>query len=304
MKKIAIFGGLGFISRNVVQHLKDKYEFILYDLVVDNNLFGHHKNIKCIKCNILDDNIEKILQKENPDFIINTVSIVNAARDFSLMSSMIDVNLNILLKLYEASKKVKSLSAFIHLGSGEEYGSISTPFKESQREEPMSPYALCKQITTNTAVSLYRNYKFPIMVIRPSNLFGDGQPADKFIPYIIGQLKANKSLELSPCIQKRDFISTEQFSEAIDALLDSHQNAIGEIINIGSGISIRLKDVVEFAKKELNSTSELQFDALPMRENEMMDFNLDVTKFNKITGENYTFDFWQAFKVYIRRCNT
>ena len=301
MKKIAIFGGLGFISRNVVQHLKDKYEFILYDLVVDNNLFGHHKNIKCIKCNILDDNIEKILQKENPDFIINTVSIVNAARDFSLMSSMIDVNLNILLKLYEASKNLKSLSAFIHLGSGEEYGSISTPFKESQREEPMSPYALCKQITTNTAVSLYRNCKFPIMVVRPSNLFGDGQLADKFIPYIVEQLKANKSLKLTPCIQKRDFISADKFSEGIDDLLENYQKVLGEIVNIGSGCSIILKDIVEFAKRELNSTSELQFDAFPMRENEMMDFNLDITKFNKITAKDHSFDFWSAFKIYIHK---
>ncbi|MCZ2614274.1 NAD-dependent epimerase/dehydratase family protein, partial [Bacteroides fragilis] len=74
------------------------------------------------------------------------------------------------------------------------------------RECPNSPYALVKQLTTNTSMMLYRNYGFPIMVVRPGNLFGPLQNKDKFIPYVVGQLRSGLPLNVSPCEQKRDFI--------------------------------------------------------------------------------------------------
>lgn len=110
-----------------------------------------------------------------PDYIINLASIVTAERDLSLFDELISSNLKVLLNLYERFKDTSSLKLFIQFGSSEEYGSISSPFKEENREYPNSPYALVKQLTTNTALMLHRNYGFPAMVVRPGNLFGPGQ---------------------------------------------------------------------------------------------------------------------------------
>lgn len=60
-----------------------------------------------------------------------------------------------------------SLKLFIQFGSSEEYGAKISPFKEEEREYPSSPYALVKQLTTNTAMMLYYNYNFPVMVVVP-----------------------------------------------------------------------------------------------------------------------------------------
>ena len=165
-----------------------------------------------VETHILDLVREKLpVEKPTPDYIINLASIVTAERDLSLFDGLISSNLKILLNLFERFKKDDGLRLFIQFGSSEEYGSEGSPFKEENREYPNSPYALVKQLTTNTAMMLHRNYGFPAMVVRPGNLFGPGQSRSKFIPYVIDQLKKGEPLNVSPCEQKRDFIYVDEF---------------------------------------------------------------------------------------------
>ena len=190
--------------------------------------------------------------------------------------------MKILLNLYERFKGDDKLRLFVQFGSSEEYGSVGSPFKEENREHPNSPYALVKQLTTNTAMMLHRNYGFPAMVVRPGNLFGPGQNRSKFIPYVIEQLKKGEVLNVSPCEQKRDFIYVDDFAEAIHGLLENPENCVGEIVNVSSGNSISLKEIIEFYKSELHSTSEVHYGALPYRENEAMDLRCSIGKMNRI----------------------
>uniref|UniRef100_UPI00189FC745 NAD-dependent epimerase/dehydratase family protein n=1 Tax=Bacteroides cellulosilyticus TaxID=246787 RepID=UPI00189FC745 len=215
-------------------------------------------------------------------------SIVTAERDLSLFDGLISSNLKILLNLFERFKKDDGLRLFIQFGSSEEYGSEGSPFKEENREYPNSPYALVKQLTTNTAMMLHRNYGFPAMVVRPGNLFGPGQSRSKFIPYVIDQLKKGEPLNVSPCEQKRDFIYVDDLAEAIHRLFDNSDKCVGEIVNVSSGNSISLKEIIEFYKSELHSTSEVHYGALPYRENEAMDLRCSISKLYSITRPQYS----------------
>lgn len=182
------------------------------------------------------------------------------------------------------SRIAKKLKMFIQFGSSEEYGSEGSPFKETMREQPNSPYALVKQLTTNTALMLCRNYGFPAMVVRPGNLFGPGQNPTKFIPYVINQLKDNKPLDVTPCEQKRDFIHVDDFADAIKAIIKNYRVCVGEIINVSSGVSVSLKSIIEHYKKELKSTSQVNYGAIPYRENEAMDLRCDTEKLYLLTN--------------------
>lgn len=286
MNTLYLIGGSGFIGKNLVRCLSPFYSITVYDKYIDRTFFASYPSVET---HIIDLVREKLpVEKPIPDYIINLASIVTAERDLSLFDGLISSNLKILLNLYERFKGNNKLKLFVQFGSSEEYGSEGSPFKEENREYPNSPYALVKQLTTNTTMMLHRNYGFPAMVVRPGNLFGPGQNRSKFIPYVIEQLKKGEALNVSPCEQKRDFIYVDDFAEAIHGLLDNSDRCLGEIVNVSSGSSVSLKEIIEFYKSELHSTSKVHYGALPYRENEAMDLRCSIGKLCSITQSQYS----------------
>jgi putative LPS biosynthesis related DNTP-hexose dehydratase-epimerase len=291
-----LIGGSGFIGKNLVRCLSPYYQITVFDKYIDYDFFCCYPEVATV---VMDLATEKIAAEyPTPSFIINLASIVTAERDLSLFDGLISSNLKILLNLYDRFKGDDSLRLFIQFGSSEEYGSKGSPFVETQRERPNSPYALVKQLTTNTAIMLYDNYGFPTMVVRPGNLFGPGQNKSKFIPYVIEQLRKGEPLNVSPCEQRRDFIHVDVFSLDIHGLLKHADRVVGQIVNVSSGQSISLRQIIDFYKEALHSTSEINYGALSYRENEAMDLRCNIGKLLMIVNTEH--DEMSAFKSLIK----
>lgn len=288
MERIFLIGGSGFIGKNLVNQFMKKYEVHVIDKFIDEQFFAERTEVKILKKDLVEEKVPE--NYPSPDYIINLASIVAAERNLALFDGLISSNLKVLLNLYERFKDEKNLKLFVQFGSSEEYGNEGSPFKESMRECPNSPYALVKQLTVNTALMLHANYEFPSMVVRPGNLFGKYQNASKFIPYVIQQLKANEPLNVTPCEQKRDFIYAEDFVWCINQLILNYEEAVGKIVNVSSGESITLKDIIEICRIHVLSGSEVNYGAIPYRENEVMDLKCDVSNLEKIIGHNLEFD--------------
>lgn len=297
MERIYLIGGSGFIGKNLVEHLLRDYELTVVDKFIDEAFFGNLPQVKILKMDLVEDKIPA--EYPTPDYIINLASIVTAERDFSLFDGLISSNLKVLLNLYERFKGDNNLKMFIQFGSSEEYGNEGSPFVETMRECPNSPYALVKQLTVNTALMLHANYGFPTMVVRPGNLFGKYQNKSKFIPYVISQLKENLPLNVTPCEQKRDFIYAADFAWCIGQLIKNYQKAIGQIVNVASGESISLKEIIEICRHHISSSSEVNYGALPYRENEVMDLKCSEDKLSAIIGQEIKFNINNRLKEYI-----
>lgn len=297
MEKIYLIGGSGFIGKNLVEHLVADYELTVVDKFIDEVFFSKLPQVKILKMDLVEDRIPT--KYPTPDYIINLASIVTAERDFSLFDGLISSNLKVLLNLYERFKGDETLKMFIQFGSSEEYGNEGSPFVETMRECPNSPYALVKQLTVNTALMLHANYGFPTMVVRPGNLFGKYQNKSKFIPYVISQLKGNQPLNVTPCEQKRDFIYAADFAWCIGQLIKNYQKAIGQIVNVASGESISLKEIIEICRDYIGSSSEVNYGALPYRENEVMDLKCSEDKLSAIIGQEIKFNIKNRLKEYI-----
>jgi nucleoside-diphosphate-sugar epimerase len=297
MESIFLIGGSGFIGKNLVEYLSEKYNVTVVDKYIDEEFFKRYPLVETIKIDLVEEHISE--GYATPDYIINLASIVTAERDFSLFDGLISTNLKVLLNLYERYKDDKRLKLFIQFGSSEEYGSEGSPFVESMREQPSSPYALVKQLTVNTALMLHANYGFPAMVVRPGNLFGKYQNKAKFIPYVISQLKAGQPLDVTPCEQKRDFISATDFAWCIGKLLENYTKCRGDIVNVSSGKSMALKDIIELSKGLIGSNSEVNYGARSYRENEVMDLRCSVHKLEKIIKSDIAFDMEKSLEELI-----
>lgn len=300
MEKLILVGGFGFIGMNLIKELYGEYEISIIDRNINKDIMSEYKNIKFYKFDFENDNgLNEIIEKIQPSYIMNLVSIVTAERDIRFIDKMIKANTSVLLDLYQASKKLKTLKIFLQFGSGEEYGNSDAPFNENTREVPNSPYGLCKQLTTNTAVMLYKNYGFPISVVRPSNVYGDLQQSDKFIPYIVNKLINDETIITTYGEQRRDFIYSQKFSEGIKMFLNNYENFLGEIFNLSSGESISLREVILFCKEYINSDSKILFGEIPYRENEIMNFVLDNSKFIDKIKSDFSDDIFIGLIKYI-----
>lgn len=282
MNKLYIIGGSGFIGKNMVRCYYGRYKILVVDKYIDADYFEQYPEVETLQLDLSEDLIPA--SYTTPDFIINLASIVTAERDLGLFDGMIQSNLRVLLRLYERFQNDTQLKLFVQFGSSEEYGAEGSPFSENMQEHPNSPYALVKQLTTNTALMLQQNFGFPAMVVRPGNLFGPLQHPSKFIPYVLNTLHRNETLNVTPCEQKRDFIYADDFAELIALVLQKFAIFVGEVVNVSSGESIALKTIIEHCKVQIASTSTINYGAIPYRENEVMDLKCDVTKLEQLTG--------------------
>lgn len=297
-ESLFLIGGSGFIGKNLVRCLSPYYQISVFDKYIDNDFFADYPSVNIYQLDLVADKITSEIIA--PDYIINLASIVTAERDLSLFDELISSNLKVLLNLYERFKDSSSLKLFIQFGSSEEYGSIGSPFKEKNREYPNSPYALVKQLTTNTVLMLQRNYGFPAMVVRPGNLFGPGQNKSKFIPYVIDQLRKGEPLNVSPCEQKRDFIYVDDFTWCIEQLIEHYPDAVGEIVNVASGESISLQNIIEICRARIGSTSQINYGALPYRENEVMDLKCSEDKLKSVIRQELNFNINERLNEHIQ----
>jgi len=300
MKKILIFGGDGFIGKNLIEEFTQEYELVSVSRTPDENFLNKY-SVKFYQCDVLNNRkkLHFIIQEETPDFVFNLISIVNGARDFSLLDKMIKINIQTINNLFDALIKNPNLKLFLQFGSIEEYGNIFSPYKETDRENPNSPYSLTKQAATNMSIMMAKTYGFPASVIRCGNVIGKYQNEDKFIPYLIRNFIQNKPVEMSSGEQKRDYIHVKDFALIIKQILENPEKFIGEIINVTSGENYSLREIAEHAKSFLRSESDIYYGSKTKRSNDPDSLQADIKKLKFFTDYTFQYDTLEALEDYI-----
>lgn len=299
MQSVYIIGGSGFIGKHLSVYLSRLFNVTIFDKWIDTAYFANYPEIKCETLNVISEQVPS--ECETPDYIINlAATLVTADRNLDNIDTLIADNVKIEKNLYLRFRNDPKLKLFVQFGSIEEYGNGEVPLRETQRELPNSAYALLKQATTNYAILLHSKDGFPSTVVRPGNLFGKGQNPQRFVPYVLGQLRKGEPLKVTPCEQKRDFIYIKDFVELIGKILVKSQNFAGEIVNVSSGVSVRLKDIIDKMQKLLGSNSVVEYGALPYRDGEVMDLNCSISKLEKLLEEKIDINPLTRIEDYIK----
>lgn len=116
------------------------------------------------------------------------------------------------------------------------------------------------------------------LTLRLEHVYGEQDNADKFIPFVMGELAAgNPQLKLTDGRQKRDFIHVDDVVSAylqVIRLADAVPSDIAEL-EVGCGHAIPMREMVETAADVVQSKAGLLLGALPQREGEIMDSSAD-----------------------------
>jgi len=122
------------------------------------------------------------------------------------------------------------------------------PIDENHPIQAFNPYAQTKVICESLCEGYNRDFKVPITIFRPFNIYGKGQNPDFLIPTIIDQAKTGK-IVIKDDRPKRDYIHVEDIVEAIATVIESdHIEKSMDIFNLGSGVSFSVKEIVEMVR--------------------------------------------------------
>ncbi|OGQ48561.1 MAG: hypothetical protein A3H42_06915 [Deltaproteobacteria bacterium RIFCSPLOWO2_02_FULL_46_8] len=277
MKKkevIAVTGGDGFAGSHIVQALvRAGYPVAVLDR--QNSARSKIKDlkgdIKYFKVNLLYESaLKRILKKINPTVILHLAADTNPDRDPKRIRPMMRKNFDVALNLYYSALELKKLKCIITFGSAGEYEQGKMPFVETQQEMPASPYSFSKTCVSHLSSYFYRVHHLPILVVRPSVLYGEYQTGNQLIPLLIRKCGKNETIDMTKGDQVKDFIYVRDLVDAIlkiTAMINNGRShdVIGKTINLCTGEKIKIKNVAQLIKKEIHSKSRISFGIIPYR---------------------------------------
>ena len=254
MIKYIITGGAGFIGSHLIEKLIKKNKKII---VLDNLSTGRLENIKrfkkkirFIKCDISKTgNWTK--EFKGKCYVFHLASLADIVPSIQNPKKYFESNVNGTLNILEACRKAKIIK-FIYSASSSCYGIPKTyPTKESEKINPMYPYALTKKMGEDLIVHWSKVFNIPFISLRLFNVYGTRSRTSGTYGAMFGVFLAQKLANRPFTIvgsgkQTRDFTYV---SDVVDAFLKCSKSKISnEIFNIGSGKTISVNKITSLIK--------------------------------------------------------
>tara|TARA_B100000989_G_C19488476_1_gene448620 strand:- start:65 stop:976 length:912 start_codon:yes stop_codon:yes gene_type:complete len=279
-ESILILGGSGFIGKHFAKACVERnfntYVLSLHETKKSKRL----KEVKYFSADLRKlKEIKQNLSKNKFEYVVNLSGYIDHSSFYENGKETFDVHL-LGLKNIISFLDIKYLKHFIQIGSSDQYGNNKAPQNENMAPDPISPYSLSKIFSENLLLFLYKNEAFPVTILRLFLVYGPEQKKDRLIPQLIIGCSQNKKFPTSSGIQLRDFCYVSDIVEGI-FLSINNKEAKGEIINLGSGKPVKIKDLIFRIQKKIGGGLP-NFGKIPLRNNENLKLYADIRKAKKI----------------------
>jgi len=250
MKKVIVTGGAGFIGSNLAKALiKKGYEVH----IIDNFSGGKKENVPDgatlheLDITQLSD-IESIFSDAEYVFHFAALPRVQYSIEYPLETS--EANVMGTLNVLEASRKA-GIKKVVYSASSSAYGDQDTmPLVETMTPGPKSPYGLQKYIGEEYCKVWSEVYGLPTVSLRYFNVYGPGQSEEGAYALVIAKFlklkREGKPLTITgDGLQTRDFTHVRDVVNANILAATSDKVGKGEVINIGAGNNVSIKEIAE-----------------------------------------------------------
>ena len=295
-KNILITGGLGFLGSNLAHRLVNSNANItLLDNL--NPLYGGNKfnikeieeNVKVVIGDVRDNNILlPIIQKA--DIIFHFAAQVSYIDSLSMPFEDLGLNAKTTLQILEICRKYNSKAKILFSSSRMVMGKIEDKHvTESSATNPLSLYGIHKLTSEKYLQMYYKDFGIPFVILRITNPYGPRQQIKhnkySLVGWFIRQAMEGKTIKIfGDGKQLRDYIFVDDIVEAF-LRCSIEENAIGKIINIGSGISTEFREMVKGVINIVQNGYIEYVEWPPVYEHvETGDIVVDISRLKEITG--------------------
>ena len=294
MAKVCVTGAAGFIGGHLSEALlRQGHEVVGLDDFSSGKrenaaLLSEFPNFSLIEGSIADPQaVERAVQ--GATFVFHLAAIPSVPLSMAEPGRTNDVNVGGTVNVLEAArrhgvKRVVLACSCAAYGDGEEQ-----PKHELLPVRPMSPYAAQKIACELYAQTYTRGYGLPCVALRFFNVYGPRQdPKSDYaaaIPRFTTRLLAGtRPIVFGDGQQTRDFVHV---SDVVAAMLLSTQSekAPGEVINIGSGHSASLLELIGTLKQVIGPEAmKLEIEHQAPRAGDLRASSSDISKAKALLG--------------------
>jgi dTDP-glucose 4,6-dehydratase len=199
------------------------------------------------------------------DTVLHLAALIAIPFSYHSPHAYVETNVSGTLNVLQAARDL-GVSKIVCTSTSEVYGTARfLPITEEHPLNAQSPYAATKIAADQLALSFYRTFGLPIVILRPFNTYGPRQSARAVIPTIIGQIASGaRTIKLGALQPTRDFTyagdTARGFIQA--AQCDA---AVGRVTNIGSGFEISVGETARLIAEIMRADVEIIPDSQRMR---------------------------------------
>ena len=293
---ILVTGGLGFIGSHIVSALASipRPTILDYDIQAGGS---NLKNVSNIRGDIFDfDKLVKVMRDQDVSKVVHMIGL--AFIPDCEKSPDVSYKLNVLsVKNTLEAMRITDTKRVVFPSTAAVYGATNGPkISEMVEPKPTSVYG-CHKLVAELLVQEYaENYGFDTTILRLFNVYGDLEKEQGVIALFVRRALANKPLTINGGEQLRDFV---HLNDVVEAFVHSLENdtAYGEIINVGSGVGVAIKEIAEIVKHSFPKV-EVKYKPPSKREYSIY---ADTSKMKTLLGCN-TVDPRQGIPVFVEKC--
>jgi UDP-glucose 4-epimerase len=245
MKTILVTGGAGFIGSHLCEALVAQGHTVR---VLDSLVYGRREWVPP-QCEFVQGDITDLetcrAAATGMEGVLHLAAMSRSGPsqdsvDVCTRSNILGTQ-NMLLAAREAG-----VARFIYSGSATAYGNLPPPHREDGPLQFLNIYALSKRVGEQYCLLFNEQYGLPTLVLRYFSAYGPRQPQAGAYALVLGiflrRWREGLPLQIhGDGAQRRDFIHVRDIVAANIAALNS--TVRGEIINIGSGGNISVKEL-------------------------------------------------------------
>jgi dTDP-glucose 4,6-dehydratase len=185
----------------------------------------------------------QLLDTNRPEYIVNFAAQSEVAPSWEYPGQWFQTNCVALAQLVNHLRKRGYLRRYLHVSSPEVYGPCIGRVNEGAPLNPSTPYAASKAAADLLLLTYYRQFGFPLVTVRATNVYGARQQLFKIIPRSVIYLKLGRKIELhGGGVAVKSYIHIRDVSRGELAVLE--HGGLGQIYHLSPDRGVAVGEVV------------------------------------------------------------